>query len=215
MSSDGVAVESSARSSSIVWFTRAGVRDLPEGPREVAVAMLRRAAVAARLPESHAEGLNVVRYTATERYELHFDTEGFRDSARAPNRILRDATLLAYLNTLDDNEGGETIFPLVVNKSQAGEPGSGPKVNSSTILNFVDGRDAFETPYVADVCLASEPLTSAALRLRPKVGDAVLFFHHDAYGAFEEGSLHGSCPVVSGSEKWIAQVFFRPVELPW
>ena len=35
MSSDGVAVESSARSSSIVWFTRAGVRDLPEGPREV------------------------------------------------------------------------------------------------------------------------------------------------------------------------------------
>ncbi len=55
-------------------------------------------------PESHVEGLQLVRYAKGEQYRFHYD---YYD-AIAHNQ--RKHTFLVYLNDLDLNEGGATIF---------------------------------------------------------------------------------------------------------
>lgn len=64
------------------------------------------------IPESHGEGLQVLRYSVGEQYKPHNDYfEQQHHSADAPHLIAnnRICTVLLYLNTVA--EGGETYFP--------------------------------------------------------------------------------------------------------
>ena len=55
----------------------------------------------------NGEGLQVLRYTKTQKYEGHFDY--FFDKSSIQNGGNRYATVLTYL--ADTEEGGETVFP--------------------------------------------------------------------------------------------------------
>ncbi|KAL3685679.1 hypothetical protein R1sor_003701 [Riccia sorocarpa] len=46
------------------------------------------------------------------------------------------------------------------------------------------------------------------LRVKPKQGDALLFYSMFPNGTFDAAALHGSCPVASG-EKWVATKWIR------
>jgi prolyl 4-hydroxylase len=46
------------------------------------------------------------------------------------------------------------------------------------------------------------------LKIRPKAGDALIFYNLCANGALDEASLHASLPVIQG-EKWVATKWFR------
>jgi prolyl 4-hydroxylase len=62
-----------------------------------------RAASLFGLPLSHAEIFSLTRYQYGEYYKSHFDHDGSMDADRL-------YTLLVYLNDLDPDEGGETLF---------------------------------------------------------------------------------------------------------
>ncbi|MCO5567445.1 hypothetical protein L7F22_021136 [Adiantum nelumboides] len=46
------------------------------------------------------------------------------------------------------------------------------------------------------------------LRVKPRQGDALLFYSMYPNGTFDKTSLHGSCPVIKG-EKWVATKWIR------
>ena len=50
------------------------------------------------------------------------------------------------------------------------------------------------------------------LTVRPKKGDAILFFPADAAGSFDERTEHEGCPAVD--EKWIARIWRHKTRVP-
>lgn len=91
------------------------------------------------------------------------------------NGGLRAATVLAYLN--DVEWGGETIFP-------KGVPAEGvPRPSQQTEL--------------------SECARKAGVAVKPRKGDALLFYGLDLFGNVDSQALHAGCPVLGG-EKWTA-----------
>ncbi len=70
----------------------------------VIVELRRKAAAMAGVPESHVEGLQLVRYAKGEQYKFHFD---YFDAIRHNQR---EHTFLVYLNDFGLEEGGSTIF---------------------------------------------------------------------------------------------------------
>jgi prolyl 4-hydroxylase len=70
----------------------------------VIVELRRKAAAMAGVPESHVEGLQLVRYAKGEQYKFHYD---YFDAIRHNQR---EHTFLVYLNDLELDEGGSTIF---------------------------------------------------------------------------------------------------------
>ena len=70
----------------------------------IIVELRRKAAAMAGVPESHVEGLQLVRYAKGEQYKFHYDYfDAIRDNQR-------EHTFLVYLNDFDIHEGGSTIF---------------------------------------------------------------------------------------------------------
>ncbi len=64
----------------------------------------RKAAQIAGVPETHIEGLQLVRYAKGEQYKFHHDYfDAIKDNQR-------EHTFLVYLNEFDITEGGATIF---------------------------------------------------------------------------------------------------------
>jgi prolyl 4-hydroxylase len=72
----------------------------------VIVELRRKAAAKAGVPESHVEGLQLVRYAKGEQYKFHYD---YFDAIRHNQR---EHTFLVYLNDFNLDEGGSTIFKL-------------------------------------------------------------------------------------------------------
>jgi prolyl 4-hydroxylase len=72
----------------------------------VVTELRRKAAATAGVPESHVEGLQLVRYAKGEQYKFHYD---YFDAIRHNQR---EHTFLVYLNDFEVHEGGSTIFKL-------------------------------------------------------------------------------------------------------
>jgi prolyl 4-hydroxylase len=72
----------------------------------VIVELRRKAAAMAAVPESHVEGLQLVRYAKGEQYKFHYD---YFDAIRHNQR---EHTFLVYLNDFELHEGGSTIFKM-------------------------------------------------------------------------------------------------------
>ncbi len=64
------------------------------------------------IPAENGEGLQILNYEASEKYEAHFDY--FHDQTNQLDGGQRLATMLMYLS--DVQEGGETVFPASKNK---------------------------------------------------------------------------------------------------
>ncbi|KAH7444358.1 hypothetical protein KP509_02G075100 [Ceratopteris richardii] len=78
--------------------------------------------------------------------------------------------------------GGETVFPSA-------------KVNKSSIPNWNELSEC----------------ARAGLAVKPKLGDALLFWSMKPDGTADPSSLHGGCPVISGN-KWSATKWMRVYE---
>jgi prolyl 4-hydroxylase len=76
------------------------------------------------------------------------------------------------------DEGGETIFP-------------------------AEGRSGFSKMANLDYNKCDQ-----GYRYKPRKGDALLFWSLNPDGSFDDRSLHGACPVISGT-KWVATKWMR------
>jgi prolyl 4-hydroxylase len=70
----------------------------------VIVELRQKAAAMAGVPENNVEGLQLVRYAKGEQYKFHYD---YFDAIRDNQRV---HTFLVYLNDLELEDGGSTIF---------------------------------------------------------------------------------------------------------
>ncbi len=135
-----------------------------------------RTASLTRVPRSHQEYVQVLRYGSTEKYDAHhdfFDPAHYQSDKNTLNLIEhgkknRFATVFWYLTDVED--GGHTIFP---------RAGGLPPMN-----NFAD--------------------CSRGLKVKPQKGKVIIFYSLDASGTRDDLSLHGACPVGEGNVKWAA-----------
>lgn len=122
------------------------------------------------IPVEQGEGLQVLQYRESEKYEPHYDY--FHDAFNTKNGGQRIATVLMYLS--DVEKGGETVFPA-------------SKVNASEVPDWDQRSEC----------------AKRGLSVRPRMGDALLFWSMKPDAKLDPTSLHGACPVIQGT-KWSA-----------
>ena len=120
------------------------------------------------------------------------------DGLVSPNGGRRIATVLMFLHEPD--VGGETDFPA-----------ARPSVETRTRL-----RELRDDGELSD-CAWRE---GRGMAVKPRRGDAVLFFSFDEAGRSDHASTHASCPTLGGTKwtatKWIHEATFetRDVDAP-
>jgi prolyl 4-hydroxylase len=141
---------------------------------EVVADVERRIAEFSMVPEEHGEGVQILRYEKGQKYEAHYDYFHDKFNADPAKGGQRVATLLMYLT--DVEEGGETVFPASADKPHA-----------------AGGSDSDGWSECA----------KRGIAVKPRQGDALLFFSLDLEQQLDTASLHAGCPVVRGV-KWSA-----------
>ena len=131
----------------------------------------------AMLPRNRGETMQVMRYEAGQQYEAHDDF--FHDELNILNGGQRVATVLMYLS--DVEEGGETVFPL-------GTPLGGQSPDKSGVTE----------ENACELAVKGDPRVVA---VKPRRGDALLFFDAHLNGEMDVHSKHAGCPVLRGT-KW-------------
>jgi len=126
----------------------------------------------------------IVRYRNGEEFTWHYDEI---PSAQLSNGGQRLATLLVYLNDLEKDRGGGTVFrdltaPVNSNSKKGGDSGRGKQIKSST----------------------------AQLTVRPTKGTALLFFPAYQDGTPDPRTLHKG--EVAYDTKMIAQLWIHEKE---
>ena len=119
------------------------------------------------------EQLQLLKYHDGQEYKDH------QDGLTSPNGGKRIATVLMFLH--EPEQGGETSFPQGQPLPAVAQRLRGMKDQLSDCA-WRDGR---------------------GLSVKPKRGDAVLFFSFKRHGASDLASTHASCPTVGGV-KWTA-----------
>jgi len=144
--------------------------------------MRRRAALFAAIPETHQELIQVLRYEPHQKFLPHLDA-ATNEQGNFLDGYDRLATLLVYLEEAD--EGGQTYFP----------KGNG------TVDYFTSNAADLRSPHYCH--------GTGSARVKPKKGDALLFFslHPNAVDV-DETSLHESCPVIKGT-KWTSSIWMH------
>lgn len=141
--------------------------------------ILKKLEVVTNVPISYllqkTEELQVVKYENQGQFKLHHDSSNFHP---------RFFTLLLYLNDLaDDNSGGETYFPF------AGK-------DRSFDYSIEDAISKGFTTY--------EENKNVGTYVKPKQGDAILFFNYNINGEIDTSAVHAGLPLQSTHDKWIA-----------
>ncbi|KAJ8600653.1 hypothetical protein CTAYLR_006936 [Chrysophaeum taylorii] len=152
------------------------------------------------------DGLQVLHYENEQWYKPHVDYFTAKNGGAAAdesafsnanpterNGTNRFATVFLYLS--DAPSGGETVFPLSTTHLEY----DGGRLTAENTVNtpgFIRNEDA---EWVCDE-------SSRALRVKPRVAEAVLFYSQRGDGSLDAYSLHGSCPIHEG-EKWAANLW--------
>ena len=180
------------RTSETAWLDRFfGVnRGAPE--TDVTRAVVARAVALARVPgDTHAEGLQVLRYSVGGKYRHHFDwLEGHH-----PARL---ATVLIFLNDGEATGAAADEFGKL-------EGGGGTNFALRHSESYPEMRHAG---------------CEAGLTVAPKAGTAVFFYNmHPHASATSDYSIdwtawHSGCSVTAGV-KWVANVWIRNDETEW
>lgn len=141
-----------------------------------------RIATWAMLPVENGEDLQVALYEEGDTFKEHYDF--FHGNLTSPGGQ-RLATVLMYLS--DVESGGETTFP------------------RSTKLSRGSGGDdgGAHRPGVTDNGSRSPCGKIGEVSVKPRKGDAILFFSLTPSAVADYSSLHVGCPVVKG-KKWSA-----------
>jgi 2OG-Fe(II) oxygenase superfamily len=129
------------------------------------------------------EAPTVIRYEAGQVLAPHYDANRSAATEDANRGGQTLATLIVYLN--DVQQGGLTQFG---------------KLATTKISTNHD-----PPPQAVDV-------TREFLSIRPRKGDALLFFPADANGTFDERTEHEGCPAVD--EKYIARIWRHQNRVP-
>jgi prolyl 4-hydroxylase len=135
-----------------------------------------RTASLVRIPTTHQEPAQVLRYGQTEKYDTHHDyfTPSLYQNDKRTLQLIQNgrrnrmATVFWYLS--DVEEGGETVFPRMDKARQPSEQKKSCQVG---------------------------------LRVRPEKGKVIIFYSMTPDGELDPFSLHGACPVKEGV-KWAA-----------
>ena len=200
--STGNRVRDDRRSSSSAWLH--GFND----PRKTlpavravqrAAAVLLRLSPPARLTRS-VEPLLCVRYRHGEFYEPHHDffagggssTEANDPAYRPPNGTNRFATLIFYL--AEPEAGGHTVFPF------AARPPVGAEEKTLTDVAYAGDLDA-------PSCDFPNLKQRRGLLVRPRKGDALLFYSQTPDGSLDGRTRHGACPVHGSKAKAAANLW--------
>eukprot|EP00747_Dinoflagellata_sp_TGD_P206852 gnl/TRDRNA2_/TRDRNA2_80489_c0_seq1.p1 gnl/TRDRNA2_/TRDRNA2_80489_c0~~gnl/TRDRNA2_/TRDRNA2_80489_c0_seq1.p1 ORF type:complete len:365 (-),score=63.62 gnl/TRDRNA2_/TRDRNA2_80489_c0_seq1:27-1121(-) len=197
------AVDRSQRRNEQMFF------DPQEAEREpILEATLDRLHRAALLPPELGESLQLGRYSVGDFYAPHYDTpqEVGGLAATLGGVPVRVATVLVYVSNV--TRGGQTLFLRRPLRSDGGDGAQEPAgrwdhCGDSTEALAACCKELDEKEHDVGSDAAVHPLL-----VRPAVGRAVLFFHHDWEGEFDATSAHAACPVVEG-EKWVLQRFIR------
>jgi len=117
---------------------------------------------------------------------LHVDTNN--------EALRRSVTAILYLNDVDPECGGATIFPL------ADAPADGPAVVAATSLlaarvthtrGAVTAGGVVPAARVADAALLEQRVGERVLRVQPQAGRLCIFFSRGSDGAIDPQSWHG------------------------
>uniref|UniRef100_A0A8R7UKD9 procollagen-proline 4-dioxygenase n=1 Tax=Triticum urartu TaxID=4572 RepID=A0A8R7UKD9_TRIUA len=154
--------------------------------------------------------MQVLHYEVGQKYDAHFDY--FSDKKNVKRGGHRVATVLMYLT--DVKKGGETVFPIAEGRdlqhkdetwsecARHGLAGSlqplACQMEGFSILLAMcsSGNHYLHNSY-------PETRVYSSLAVKPRKGDALLFFSLHVNATTDPSSLHESCPVVEG-EKWSA-----------
>jgi prolyl 4-hydroxylase len=150
--------------------------------------------------ESWSDGLQVLRYNQSKAYIPHLDwmdaIPGEHDWHSWGKGTNRFATIFMYLS--DVEEGGETVFteawPTEERVSLEEALEDADRANATSL--FEEG--SWERKMVAQC--------RSRLAVKPKKGDAVLFYSQHPDGRVDRMSIHGGCPVIKGT-KWGANLW--------
>ena len=151
--------------------------------------------------ESHADGLQILRYNLTTAYNSHMDwidpsdtlEHDFASQWQGGNRF---ATILLYMTDMGERDGGETVFTEGWPSDQAEQDHVELDEAIRRLRESGDGHmlkpNSWEERLVAKC--------RSRLSIRPSSGRAVLFYSQHPNGTPDRSSLHGGCPVLSGSK---------------
>ena len=197
------------RTSESAWLH--GYND-PRQSHAAARAVQRRVAALLGLPATQwlrsIEPLLAVRYRTGAFYEPHDDFFAGGDSSSSsaepayapPHGSNRYATVLIYLSSAEsDNDGGHTVFPFA------------SATNRSASLSGITfaGDDA------SNRCNFPARLQRRGMMVKPRRGDAVIFYNQHVDGRLDSRLKHGSCPVLRGTKEainvwvWNRDVIYR------
>jgi 2OG-Fe(II) oxygenase superfamily len=153
--------------------------------------------------EEMTDGLQILRYNLTTAYISHLDyledssfqeAYDYESSKKGGNRF---ATILLYFTTLNEGDGGETVFPRVYPPGVAEED----RISESDGLRIL--RDSGDTKNVLKEGSWEEKMTvlcRTRFSVRPKALRAVLFYSQFPNGTLDPLSYHGGCPVLRGTK---------------
>lgn len=158
---------------------------LPKAYDDITSSVERRVEAFSRIPYENQEQLQLLRYVDGQQYKDHMD------GLVSPNGGRRIATVLMFLHEPD--LGGETSFP-----------GARPTVETKARLRELHGDGKLSD------CAWRE---GRGMAVKPRRGDAVLFFSFDEAGRTDHASMHASCPTLGGTKwtatKWIHESTFE------
>ena len=159
--------------------------------------------------EAMADGIQILRYETGQAYISHHDYFPTRQSADhnwdpeagGSNRF---ATIFLYLS--DVEFGGQTVFPQterLTNETSADLVARLGKAPSAAKL-----AKLLEAARLRKNSWESELIRKCYTRFAvpPRAGDAILFYSQRPDGQLDPASLHGACPVLTGT-KWGANLW--------
>ena len=145
---------------------------LPKEYDDVLYSVERRVEQYSQIPYENQEQLQILRYNVGQQYKDHMD------GLFSDNGGRRIATVLMFLREPDS--GGETSFPY-------GNPFPATKQRMAAVqseLSSCGWRDG------------------RGMSVKPRVGDAILFFSFTKNGDSDPASMHASCPTL-GKERYV------------
>ena len=171
---------------------------------------------------SHFESIQIARYQKGQAYDLHYDRFDWRDEYQQnwdPSRGGLNRLISVYIS-LDDvaaESGGHTIFPFA--SKQVWQDNE----NEELIIDFPPSiKNMFANgtwhDKMFDRCYgaATRAADAKPLRIRPKAGRALVVYGSSAKTGelYDNSAIHGSCPILDDSVKWMLKLYIWNAEPP-